>query len=91
MSADLEIEAVAREGLARVLESGIGPNDLNPDLEMADGYGLTSLNKVLFLMSVCDDTGVSLSSFTEADVAEMRTLRDVVVALAKYSPDGGLI
>lgn len=46
--------------------------------------------KVLFLMSVCDDTKVSLSSFTEADVAEMRTLRDVVAALAKYSLDGGL-
>ncbi len=52
---------------------------------MADGYGLTSLNKVVFLMSVCDDTEVSLSSFTEPDVAAMRTLRDVVTALAKFA------
>jgi hypothetical protein len=79
----MEIETAAREDLARVLESGLEPPDLDLDLDMADGYGLTSLNKVLFLMSVCDDTKVSLSSFTEPDVAGMRTLRDVVTALAK--------
>jgi hypothetical protein len=79
---DLQIEAVTREGLTRVLDSGTEPADLDPDLDLADGYGLTSLNKVLFLMAACDDTGVSLASFTEPDVAAMRTLRDVVTALA---------
>jgi hypothetical protein len=81
----MAIEAAARECLARVLEPGVEPADLDPDLEMAEVYGLTSLNKVLFLMSACDDTNVSLSSFTEADVAGMRTLRDVVTALGKYA------
>jgi acyl carrier protein len=79
----METEAVARADLARVLESDLNPAEIDPDLDMADGYGLTSLNKVLFLMSVCDDTGVSLSSFTEPDVAGIRTLRDVVTAFAK--------
>ena len=82
MPTDKEIEAVVREDLARVLDSGVEPADIDPDLDMADRYGLTSMNKVLFLMSVCDDTGVSLSVFTEPDVAAMRTLRDVVTALA---------
>ena len=81
----MDIEAVAREGLARVLESGPGPADIDPDLDMADRLGLTSLNKVIFLMSVCDDTDVSVSVFTESDVADMRTLRDVVTALAKHA------
>jgi hypothetical protein len=85
VSTGMTIEATAREGLARVLESGVPPADLDLDLEMADGYGLTSLNKVLFLMSVCDESGVSLSSFTETDVAAMRTLRDVTTALGKYA------
>lgn len=85
VSIGMEIEAVAREGLARVLESGARPADIDPDLDMVDRYGLTSLNKVVFLMSVCDDIKVSLSSFTESDVAGMRTLRDVVTALAKYA------
>jgi acyl carrier protein len=82
VSTDMEIEAIAREDLTRVLESDVEPADIDPDLDMADRYGLTSMNKVLFLMSVCDDTGVSLSVFTEPDVAAMRTLRDVVTALA---------
>jgi hypothetical protein len=85
VSTDMQIEAVAREGLARVLESGAQAADLDPDLDMADEYGLTSLNKVLFLMSACDDTQVSLASFTEPDVAALRTLRDVVTALARHA------
>jgi hypothetical protein len=85
VSTDMEIEAVAREGLTRVIDSDVAPADIDPDLDMADGYGLTSLNKVLFLMSACDDTEVSLASFTEPDVAGMRTLRDVITALAKHA------
>ncbi|MGH3410124.1 MAG: hypothetical protein ACRDRJ_47650 [Streptosporangiaceae bacterium] len=85
VSADMEIEAVTRDGLARVLDTEVDPASLDPDLDMADGYGLTSLNKVIFLMSACDDTGVSLSEFTEPDVAGMRTLRDVVTALARFA------
>jgi acyl carrier protein len=77
----VDIETAARDNLARVLED-VKPQDLDPDLDMADGYGLTSLNKVVFLMSVCDDTGVAMSEFTEPDVAAMRTLRDVTAALA---------
>jgi acyl carrier protein len=79
------IEATARDHLARVLDSDIRPEDIDLDRDMADGYGLTSLNKVLFLMAVCDGTGVELSAFTEPDVAAMRTLRDVADALDRHT------
>ncbi|MGW6907781.1 acyl carrier protein [Streptomyces sp. NPDC054940] len=79
------IENVARKNLAQVLESGPAPDDLDLDTDLADGYGLTSLNKVLFLMSACDDAGVSLASFTEPDVAGMATLRDVTEALTRHA------
>jgi hypothetical protein len=78
-----DFESAARENLARVLDTGIAPSALDLDVDLADGYGLTSLNKVLFLMSVCDDTGVSVSAFAEPDVAAMRTLRDVTEALTR--------
>jgi acyl carrier protein len=81
----MDIEAVVRGGLVRVLDSGKSADELDPDLDMADEYGLTSLNKVIFLMSVCDDTHVSLAEFTESDVAQMRTVRDVVTALSKFA------
>jgi hypothetical protein len=79
------IEGVAREQLARVVESALEPGDFDLDADLADGYGLTSMNKILFLMAVCDETGVGLSAFTEPDVAGMRTLRDVTDALAAHS------
>lgn len=81
MRAELDVEKAAREALANVLGSGDLPGDLDLDADMSEGLGLTSLNKVIFLMAVCDDTGVSLSAFTETDVAGMHTLRDVVGAL----------
>ena len=80
-----DIETAAREGLARVLATGLAPGDIDLDLAMADEYGLTSLNKVLFLMTACEETGVGLSSFTEPDVAAMRTLRDVIAALSAHA------
>jgi acyl carrier protein len=81
----LEIADTVRESLARVLASDLAPGDFDLDRDMSNGYGLTSLNKVLFLMAVCDETGVGLSAFTEADVAAMRTLGDVVAALAAHA------
>ena len=79
------IETVARKNLARVLESGIAADDLDLDADLIGRYGLTSLNKVLFLMSACDDAGVSLACFTEPDVARMTTLRDVTTALTRHA------
>lgn len=80
-----DIESAARENLARVLDPDLAPDAIELDRDMVDGYGLTSLNKVLFLTSVCEDTGVALSHFTEHDLARMRTLRDVTSALARHA------
>jgi hypothetical protein len=81
----MDIEEIVRGGLAGVIDPGTKPDEIDPDLDMADKYGLTSLNKVIFLMSVCDDTQVSLAEFTESDVARMRTLRDVIAALSRLA------
>jgi acyl carrier protein len=83
MPTDTHVEIAARAALARALEPGAESADLDLDADMSEDLGLTSLNKVVFLMSVCDETEVSLTAFTEADVAGMRTLRDVIVALTR--------
>lgn len=80
-----EIETAARDNLVGVLPSAHSPADLDLGLDMSADYGLTSLNKVLFLMSVCGDTGVDLGAFTESDVAAMHTLADVISALAEHA------
>lgn len=82
-----DLEGTARDNLAAVVDD-VEAHAIDIDLDMADDYGLTSLNKVLFMTAMCNDTGVDLSHFTEHDLARMRTLRDVTNALAPHL-DGG--
>lgn len=76
-------EAAARSRLAEVTD--IPAAELDVDRDMANDYSLTSLNKILFLTSLCDDTAVNLSHFTEEDLASMRTLRNVIDALGAHA------
>lgn len=78
------LEPAARESLALVLDE-VAPEDIAVDDDLVREYGLTSLNKVLFLTDVCERTGVSVAHFTERDLAAMRTLGDVVAALARHA------
>ena len=53
----VDIERSARDNLVRLLDD-VGPDDIDADGDMVNDYGLTSLNKVLFLMSLCNDTAM---------------------------------
>jgi acyl carrier protein len=78
------IETTARAALSEVLPQDLPPQAIDLDAEL-DHLGLTSLNKVLFLTSVCDRTQVGLEHFTEHDLAAMRTLGQVVEALSRHA------
>jgi acyl carrier protein len=78
------VETAARTALAEVLPGGVAPDAIALDARF-DRLGLTSLNKVLFLTSVCERTNVGLHHFTEDDVAGMRTLGQVVTALSRHT------
>ncbi|MFD3700117.1 acyl carrier protein [Streptomyces sp. NPDC058646] len=84
------IESAAREQLSLVLVPEVAPEALDPDADLVAAYGLTSLNKVLFLTEVCEETGVDLAHFTEHDLAAMRTLRDVTAALVRHHATTGV-
>jgi hypothetical protein len=81
---DNTIETVARAALAEVLPEGLPEGAVDLDAEL-DLLGLSSLNKVLFLTSVCDQLDVGLHHFTEHDLAGMRTLGHVVTALSRHA------
>ncbi|PNE40069.1 acyl carrier protein [Streptomyces noursei] len=78
------IETAARSALAQVLPQDLPPEAIDPDADL-EHLGLTSLNKVLFLTSVCDRVQVGLHHFTEHDLAAMRTLGQVVTALSRHA------
>jgi hypothetical protein len=79
-----DVETIARENLSAALAPATDPHEIELDLELTD-YGLTSLQKVLFLTRLCEDLAVDLAYLTERDVAEMRTLHDVVGTLSRYA------
>jgi len=81
------LEAIVRDRVAQVVDD-VAPGELDLTADLAYAYGLTSLNKVLLVTSVCDDAGVDLGHFTEPDLAAMRSAADVVAALAAHTGSG---
>ncbi|QSB06873.1 hypothetical protein [Natronoglycomyces albus] len=79
-----DLETMAREQFSRSLRDKPDPASLDLNQNMAESYGLTSLNKVLFLTSLCKVANIDLGHFAEEDFAAMRTLADVVATLAPY-------
>ncbi|MEA9391678.1 acyl carrier protein [Acerihabitans sp. TG2] len=74
----VNLETVARQKLAAVLASPAEIGQLDVGANMRDAYGLTSLNKILFITSLCQAAGISLTGLTEDDLAHMNTLDDVI-------------
>jgi hypothetical protein len=84
-----DLDTLAREQLSQVLRDHPDPVALDPGEDLVETYGITSLNKVLFLFSLCKAAGVGLDNFTEDDLARMRTLGNVVDALRPHAPQKG--
>ncbi|WP_034274083.1 hypothetical protein [Haloechinothrix halophila] len=83
------LDTLAREQLSHVLRDRPDPASLDAAEDLVGSYGLTSLNKVLFLTSLCKEASVSLTHFSEDDLAGMRTLSDVVAALRPHVTEQG--
>lgn len=84
-----DLDTLAREKLSLVLRDRPDPVSLELDEDLVETYGITSLNKVLFLTSLCKAAEVGLENFTEEDLASMRTLGNVVEALRPHAPQKG--
>jgi acyl carrier protein len=80
-----DVDAIARAQLAKVMGTDTAPEDIDADADMEE-YGLTSLEKILFLTATCESAKVDLSLFNEQDVDDMHTLRDVTKAVEAHAP-----
>jgi acyl carrier protein len=76
----MSTESTTRATFAQVV-GDLDPAELVLDVDMVSEYGLTSMNRVLLLISLCDSLGIELSSFTEQQLAELHTLNDVLAAI----------
>ncbi|WP_256125255.1 acyl carrier protein [Photorhabdus luminescens] len=80
-----QLEIVARESLVASLTISITAQAISLQENMSDAYGLTSLNKVLFITSLCNKMKIDLSRFTEDDLENMRTLGNVIDILSAHA------
>ncbi|MEA2913418.1 MAG: hypothetical protein QOJ15_5499 [Bradyrhizobium sp.] len=84
------IETVVSQDLARLISAPThraAAVDLDADLY--GHYGLTSLNMVLLMTSVCEKTKTALIHFTEDDIARLQTPRDIVSLISRFSKQEG--
>ena len=85
-----DAESVIRKCLCDVVEGALRPESVDMSCSLVDHYGVTSLQMVMLMTSVCEDADVPLTSFTERDIAAIRTPNDMVVALQRISVGGVL-
>jgi hypothetical protein len=80
-----EVEAAVMDVFVRLMPD-LAHVEVEPSVDMVEAYGLTSLNKVLLVMSLCDELAVDVTTLSELDLIEMRTLADVAAAMEARQP-----
>lgn len=81
-----EIEKIVRQRLSKALDGQDDGTGLNLDEDLGDGYGLSSLDLIMLMSSVCSEAGVPLTELGEDDIARLRTPMDIVDLLTSKTP-----
>ncbi|MEU5978349.1 acyl carrier protein [Streptomyces sp. NPDC047315] len=85
-----DTETTARHHLATLLTHPVAPESIDLDAHLTHTYHLTSLNKILLLTELCEATETDPAHFTELDLQQFHTLRDITNALTgPASGEGG--
>lgn len=84
-----DAERLVRKCLSEVMENEtLSPDSLDLSLGLFNHYGITSLSMIMLMTSVCEQDQVPLEVFTEAEIAALRTPRDIVDALERLRAGG---
>lgn len=76
-------EGTVRDNLCRLLNRSPGEAQLlNLDADLVYDFGLTSLDMIMMMTSICESAGIALTEFGEEDLARLRTPRDVIDLLS---------
>lgn len=75
-----DIGVIAKNNLVQLID--IDADSIDMDVNIFDEYGLTSLNLVILITNICEETNTPVFNFTDNDIGNLRTLRDVVTMFA---------
>jgi RimJ/RimL family protein N-acetyltransferase len=80
----IDVETCVRQSIVALRDGSAQPAlQLDLDLRLFEDCGLSSLQMISLLTSVCDQCGIDLMSLTDGDLATFKTPRDVIGALKK--------
>jgi RimJ/RimL family protein N-acetyltransferase len=83
-----DVEICVRQSILALRDGSVqSPLQLDLDLRLFEDYGLSSLQIISLLASVCDQCGIDLMSMADRDRATLKTPRDVIGALKKLRED----
>ncbi|ARS66226.1 acyl carrier protein [Sinorhizobium meliloti] len=71
-----DLQSIVKRNLAQLIDLDVDRIAL--DAKLADEYGLTSLNLVVLVTTLCEETGTPVFNFSDNDIANLRSARDVV-------------
>lgn len=82
-----DLEITVRENVARLC--GAKPENIDLSARLDSGLGLTSMKMVMLITGLCQRLGVSLTAFTEIDLAAMTTSAAIIDRLGReLAPEG---
>lgn len=77
------LDSIIKSNLAKTLKKKPDAvEQLNMDEDLMYGYGLTSLDMIMLMSSICTDAEISLTELAEDDLGKIRTTRDIEALLA---------
>lgn len=77
------LDSIIKSNLAKTLKKKPDAFErLNMDEDLMYGYGLTSLDMIMLMSSICNDAEISLTELAEDDLGKIRTTRDIEALLS---------
>ena len=84
-----EPQTIVSRNLAKLLDPQmLKSTGIDLDADLAARYGMTSLNMVLLVTSVCEDAEIDLTRITEAEFQRLRTPRDIIALVESVDGRG---
>lgn len=77
-----DVETIVRENLYKMLQhKPDAPAAVDIKKRLTQEYGLTSLDRILFMTAVCEEAAVPLMAFTAEEINSLATAESVINSL----------
>jgi acyl carrier protein len=80
----MEIENRVKVVLAKVLDNGTTPEEIGPEADLVEQYGLDSLQTITFLLAIEDEFDLELD-YPQLQLDDLRSVRQFSTFVARLA------